>query len=310
MWAADHSIGFPVTLKLDEIVVHFGTWQSSDTARMQGLAVNFMWLCVQGCIVLQLDHDNIGTQCEGDICGVDKFGFVVAAVAAQGHVRLTVALFAVLQVSNHGSCRTSVWVPGHSIVDDFPFHTILLCGENEGDQRSIVQFHIPRGLVCEHVGPSAWSHVLQAERGVIGAERVLARLAQEEANAHHIINGKQVVVHVIGRVNVMQDGARNCDGNRLCTFGWSILLGVPSKFLAKLEVNVSVAVHSDVRGPICLCTWPQLVRHRKLSQIVQAHGWLSGIHHRFSFQRLVGTVQSMVNSILIKNDWQHLVESQ
>ena len=60
------------------------------------MAVNFAWLKVQGHIVFQLDHDNACTLCESDIVGADKFGLVVAAVAAQGHVGLSLVLFVVL----------------------------------------------------------------------------------------------------------------------------------------------------------------------------------------------------------------------
>ena len=79
---------------------------------------------------------------------MDKLAFVVSAVAAQGHVGLTVALFVALQASSHGSHRTGVWVPSHSIADDFAFYAILLRGESEGHQGSVVQFHSPCGLVC------------------------------------------------------------------------------------------------------------------------------------------------------------------
>ena len=104
--------------------------------------------------------------------------------------------------------------------------------------------------MCKHVGPSRWSHVLQTDRGVIDTEGVLARLAQvEEADACHIGNGKHVIVCIIRGVSVMWDGAHNCNGNRFHLFGWSILFGVPSKLSAKLEVNVSVTIHLDVRGP-------------------------------------------------------------
>ena len=95
MKVVDHGIGFLVTLKLDKITVHLGAWQSSGATQMQGPAVNFTWLHVQGHIVLQLDHENAGTQCEGDILGADKLGFVFDVAAGQGHVWLTVALFVV-----------------------------------------------------------------------------------------------------------------------------------------------------------------------------------------------------------------------
>ena len=86
---------------------------------------------------------------------------------------------------------------------------------------------------------------------------MFTRLAQEEEpNACHVSNGKHVIVHVIRSVSVMQDGAHNCNGNRLYSFRWSILFGAPLKLLTKLEVDVSMAIHSDVRGPIHLHAWP------------------------------------------------------
>ena len=82
--------------------------------------------------MLQLDHDNACAQCKSDVFGTDKFGLVVAAVAAQRCVGLTLALFVALCASNHRLCRTSAWVPSHSIACDLAFHTILLCGASEG----------------------------------------------------------------------------------------------------------------------------------------------------------------------------------
>ena len=79
---------------------------------------------------------------------------------------------------------------------------------------------------------------------------MFTRLAQEEEpNACHISNGKHVIVHVIRGVSVMQECTQDRDGNRFHTFRWSILFGVTSKLLAKLEVNVSVSIHLDVWGP-------------------------------------------------------------
>ena len=79
---------------------------------------------------------------------------------------------------------------------------------------------------------------------------MLTGLAQEEEpDAYHVGNDKHVIIHVIRSVSMMQDGAHNCNGNRLHLFRWSISFGVPLKLLAKLEVNVSVAVHLDVWSP-------------------------------------------------------------
>ena len=83
--------------------------------------------------MFQLDHDNASTQCKSDVFDADKFCFVNAVVAAQGCVGLTVALFVVLQASNHCLCGTSARVPGHSIAHDFSFHAVLLCGESKGN---------------------------------------------------------------------------------------------------------------------------------------------------------------------------------
>ena len=133
MQVADHSIGFPATLKLDEIAVHFVAQWGSGTAQTQGQAVNFTWLNVQGHIVLQLDHDNASTQCKRNFLDADKFCLVIATVAAQGRVGLTVVLFVVLWALNHHSCGTSAQVPSYANADDFSFHTVLLCGESEGN---------------------------------------------------------------------------------------------------------------------------------------------------------------------------------
>ena len=97
---------------------------------------------------------------------------------------------------------------------------------------------------------------------------------EEEANAHHIGNGEHVIVHVIRGVSVMQDGAHNCNGNGCHLFRWSISFGGPLKLLANMEVDVSVAIHLDFRGPHPFVCLTQLARHQKLSQTVWAHSWL------------------------------------
>ena len=74
---------------------------------------------------------------------MDKFGFVVAAVTAQGRVGLALALFVALQALNNCLHGTSARLPSHSIVDDLSFHAVLLFGESEGHQGGIVQFHSP-----------------------------------------------------------------------------------------------------------------------------------------------------------------------
>ena len=46
--------------------------------------------------MLQLDHNNADTQCKCNVFGLDKLGSVVAVVATQGCVGLTVVLFVAL----------------------------------------------------------------------------------------------------------------------------------------------------------------------------------------------------------------------
>ena len=148
-------------------------------------------------------------------------------------------------------------VSSHSVADDFTFDTILLCGEGESHRSGIVELHSSHTFMCKCVGPFAQGDILQAEGGVLSTERVLAWSTQEkESNADHVSDGKHVILHVIGSVSVMQNGAHNCNGNRLHTFGWRNLFGVPSKLLTESEVNVSVAVHLDIWDPIRLHAWP------------------------------------------------------
>ena len=140
-------------------------------------------------------------------------------------------------------------VSSHSIAHDLSFDTVLLHGESEGCRGSIVQFHSSRGFISECISPSVWGDILQAEGGIIGAERVLTRSTQEEeTNADHISDGKHVILNIIGCVSMMQNGAHNQDGNRLNMFRWRISFGVPSKLLTESKVDVSVAMHLDVWG--------------------------------------------------------------
>ena len=96
MQVANHSVGFPATLKLNEIAVCCGAQWYSGATQMQGLAVNSTWFNDQGHVVLGHDHDDICMYCECDVFGMDKFGLMIAVVAAQASIGWTCALFVAL----------------------------------------------------------------------------------------------------------------------------------------------------------------------------------------------------------------------
>ena len=130
---SDHVIQLPTTLQLDKILVHFDAHWCSGSSRMQGLAVNLMWFCVECHVVLRLDHNNIGMQCKCNVFGLDKFCSVAAVVATKGCAGLTVALFCGAAGVALRPVQDRCADPGHSIANDFALCTDLLCGEGECD---------------------------------------------------------------------------------------------------------------------------------------------------------------------------------
>ena len=101
-----------MTSELDEFLIHFGTQWCIVASGAQGMAADFMWFCVEGHVVLQLDHDNASWKGKCDVFAMHKLGLVVTVVAAQGSIGFT-NTFVVCPVisSNHKEKkrRTKGW---------------------------------------------------------------------------------------------------------------------------------------------------------------------------------------------------------
>ena len=134
--------------------------------------------------------------------------------------------------------------------NDLTFDPIFLGGEGEGDIGSRAKLGFSGCKPIEFVVTNVELDIADGKRRVVRVVSMFSRATQEEeGNADHVGHTLESAVGAGDQVGCGDDRFHHLDGNRLDPLWWRIFLGVRSELSTQSEVEFSMVVEADVRGP-------------------------------------------------------------